>query len=95
MGFRDYKPNPDPNYDPEEDEYWHGYDYFLAHKDELLDEWDREWAVKNCPIPYETIDEIKAAYLKNEITKDSAWEYIIRKFYPIPKDASDIINSWS
>lgn len=86
-----------PEHDPLQLVCAPGFDYddFIANKGEYLDEWDREYIVEKFPVPYETLDEIKTAYNKGEITKDGAREFIMRKFSPIPKEATGIINSWA
>jgi len=86
-----------PEYDPLQLEYAPGFEYddFLANRDDYLDEWDREYVVENFPVPYETVGEIRVAYNKGEISKDGAREFIMRKFFPIPKEANEIINSWA
>lgn len=86
-----------PKYDPFNLEYTIGFvhDGFMG-VDEYIDEWDTEYAIKETPeSPYKTIDEIKNALLKIEITFEGAWEFLIRFFGFIPSEASVLIRSWT
>ena len=44
--------------------------------------------------PYITTDQMRAAFLKKEISWDGAWEYLCRFFNCKPTDAKRMVDSW-
>jgi hypothetical protein len=44
--------------------------------------------------PYETTDQMKAAFLKKEISWNGAWELLCRFFRMWPSDAKRTVDSW-
>jgi len=53
-----------------------------------------EWSKGSIKSPYKTIDELKAAYLKGEVSPDGAWEFLCRCFGYMPGDAWGLVNLW-
>ncbi|WP_461246368.1 hypothetical protein [Treponema sp. R6D11] len=72
---------------PEED--------FQDYLDELRDEWDREYFDKKYPNPYETIEQLKASFLKGEISWDGCRETLLRFFGYKPSDTKSTVDSWA
>ena len=78
-------------------DFWDPFaeDYYVEDCVESLEnEWDREWIEKNHPVPYETLGEMKAAFIKGEINFAAAKEYVERKFFPMPQTARQLVQSW-
>ncbi|MCL2093796.1 MAG: hypothetical protein FWH12_06340 [Treponema sp.] len=45
--------------------------------------------------PYETVDQMRVAFLKKEIAWDGAWEYLCRFFNYKPAEAKKVVDSWA